>query len=198
MAVDLAPPTNESTSTTSRCSARARAGSLDARDRHSASAHLVELADMPEGEGAQRTSPASTAPGPGARAPLVSDPSAGTEQSSMQPAPRHIAETKLITLRPAFAAPGRSPRSTVRSITAAIPSRPASTAGNSTPAFGDCSAHRRITTLAASGIDHPRYRVTPLAQDPQPLARPVLPLHQGVDAESQPRTTPHQRTVDRG
>ena len=62
-------------------------------------------------------------------------PERNTSQSSMQSAPRHIADTKVITLRPGFAAPARSPRSTVRSTSASIPSRSASTAGSSTPAF---------------------------------------------------------------
>ena len=53
----------------------------------------------------------------------------------MQSAPSAIADTSVMTLRPGFAAPARSPRSTVRSTSASIPSRSASTAGSSTPAF---------------------------------------------------------------
>jgi len=39
-------------------------------------------------------------------------PARSTSQSSMQSAPNAIAETSVITLRPGFAAPPRSPRST--------------------------------------------------------------------------------------
>jgi hypothetical protein len=44
-----------------------------------------------------------------------------TSQSLMQSAPNTIAETRLITFRPGFAAPGRSPRSTLWSTSASSP-----------------------------------------------------------------------------
>jgi hypothetical protein len=77
-------------------------------------------------------------------------PERNTSQSSMQSAPKHIADTKLITLRPAFAAPARSPRSTVRSTNASIPSRSARIAGSSTPAFATARSPPN-STLVASG-----------------------------------------------
>lgn len=57
-----------------------------------------------------------------------------TSQSSMQSAPSAIADTSGIALRPGFAAPAQSPRSTVCSTRPSIPSRSASTAGSTTPA----------------------------------------------------------------
>ena len=44
----------------------------------------------------------------------------------MQPAPRAIAETLVMTLRPAFAPPRRSPRQTVSSTSRSMPRRPTS------------------------------------------------------------------------
>ena len=68
----------------------------------------------------------------------------------MQSAPSAIADTNVITLRPGFAPPSRSPRSTAPSTSASIPSRSASTAESSTPAFATTRASSN-TTLVASG-----------------------------------------------
>jgi hypothetical protein len=68
----------------------------------------------------------------------------------MQSAPSAIAEISDITLRPGFAAPARSPRSTVPSTSVSIPSRSASSAGSSTPAFATARSSSK-TTRAASG-----------------------------------------------
>ena len=59
-------------------------------------------------------------------------------------------DTKLISLRPGFAAPARSPRSTVCSTRPSIPSRSASTAGSRTPAFATTRSSSK-STLVASG-----------------------------------------------
>jgi len=52
----------------------------------------------------------------------------------MQSAPKAIADTRVITFAPAFAAPGRPPSSTLCSTSASIPSRSASVAANTIPA----------------------------------------------------------------
>jgi hypothetical protein len=61
-------------------------------------------------------------------------PARSTSQSSIESEPSAIAETSVITLAPAFAAPARAPKSTVSSTSASIPSRPASVAANTIPA----------------------------------------------------------------
>jgi hypothetical protein len=62
-------------------------------------------------------------------------PARSTSVSSMLSAPSTIANTSAITLRPAFAAPGRSRRSrSSRAANPSIPSRCATIATNITPA----------------------------------------------------------------
>ena len=99
------------------------------------SQHLVELSDVPESERPQERSQPSTVPPLHAPSTALVCPERNTSQSSMQSAPSAHRDTNVMTLRPGFAAPTRSPRFTVPSIRASIPSRSASTAGNSTPAF---------------------------------------------------------------
>jgi hypothetical protein len=55
--------------------------------------------------------------------------------SSMQSAPASIAWTRVSSLRPGWAAPGRSPRSITWSAACSMPSRSASVAGSSRPAL---------------------------------------------------------------
>ena len=64
----------------------------------------------------------------------------------MQSAPSAIADSIVITLRPAFAAPGPSPRTTLSSTSASIPNRPARTAGSITPAFATTRSSSKMTT----------------------------------------------------
>jgi hypothetical protein len=110
----------------------------------------------------------------------------------MQSAPRHTAETKLITLPPAFADPTRSPRSTVRSITASIPSRSASTAGSSAPAFATTRSSSN-TTLVASGRAF-TMRVTPWRRTRSRWHGPSC-LHQGVIQTTTPDNPTPKRWI---
>jgi hypothetical protein len=73
-------------------------------------------------------------------------PARSTSQSSMQSAPNAIAEISVMTLAPAFAAPGRSPRPTVSSTSASIPSRSASVAQSTIPA--SATAHSSSNSTA--------------------------------------------------
>lgn len=67
----------------------------------------------------------------------------------MQSAPNTIAEHSVITLRPGFAAPGRSPRSTHCSTSASKPKRPANNAGSITPAFATARSSSKTTTAVS-------------------------------------------------
>jgi hypothetical protein len=64
----------------------------------------------------------------------------------MQSAPRTIAEHIVITLRPGFAAPGRSPRSTHSSTSSLSPRRCASNAGSITLSTGTARSSSKTTT----------------------------------------------------
>src|SRR5215218_8944009 len=65
---------------------------------------------------------------------LAVNPQRSSSTSSMQSPPATRAWTSVSSLRPGWAAPGRSPRSTSWSAVCSIPSRSASVAGNSSPA----------------------------------------------------------------
>ena len=83
-------------------------------------------------------------------------PDRSTSQPSMQSAPNAIAEMSVMTFAPGFAAPGRLPRSTAFSMSAAIPSRAASVAGN---AFRrPRPPERRRTRPARHPVRPPRHR----------------------------------------
>jgi hypothetical protein len=73
-------------------------------------------------------------------------PERNRSQSSMQSAPSTIAEHMLITLRPGFAAPRRSPRSTHSPTSASKPRRRANNAGSITPAFATARSSSKTTT----------------------------------------------------
>ena len=70
----------------------------------------------------------------------------------MQSAPKAIAETIVMTLRPAFAPPARSPRRTVRSTSCSIPSRWANSAGSITPALATARLSSNTTTARSFTI----------------------------------------------
>ena len=96
---------------------------------------------------------------------------------------------------PAFAAPARSPRSTVRSTSASIPSRSASIAGSNTPAFAtdplviEHHSHRVRQTMHHMGDLLLQARRRPTRQ---------LSACSGGHSNLALRTTPHRRTVDQG
>jgi hypothetical protein len=95
---------------------------------------LVELAHVPERKRAQKRPRRRRRRQPAAPNRRVR-PALSTSQSSMLSAPSTIAYSSAITLRPTFAAPGRSPRNlTSCCASASTPSRPASVASSITPA----------------------------------------------------------------
>jgi hypothetical protein len=112
----------------------------------------VELADMPEAERAQNVPIVDGA----ATLPSSADkrPERRTSQSSMQSAPKTIANSRLITLRPTLAAPTRSPRRTNRPASASIPSRAASVATSTIPA-SDTARRSSKTTCTRSSPSGP-------------------------------------------
>jgi hypothetical protein len=112
--------------------ARAGAGPPRARDR--LGQQLVQLADVPERELAQERARRRGRGQPAAHSRRVR-PARSSSQSSMQSAPSSIAYTSAITLRPAFAAPGRSRRNrTIRTATRSIPNLCANVATSAIPA----------------------------------------------------------------
>jgi hypothetical protein len=86
-------------------------------------------------------------------------------QSSMQSAPSAIAETSVMTFAPAFAAPGRSPRSTVRSTSISIPRRCASVAVSTLPASATArsSSNSTVTPSNPTGASACTMKVTSCA-----------------------------------
>ena len=125
--------------------------------------------NVPSVDGARTRCPSTTS---------VSDPSAAPTQSSMQSAPSaHRGDQASSPCGPRSRLPDGRRDHTVRSITASIPEPP--------------SEHRR--QQHARVRDHPlivehdprcvrqtiHHTSDPLAQDPQPLARPVLPASGG-------------------
>ena len=123
----------------------ARAGARPPRAGERLGKDAVELADLAPNVNARRNVP--SVDGATTRWPRTAAvwPERSTPQSSMQSAPSAIALIIVITLRPGFAAPARSPRSTRASTSASIPNRPASSAGSNTPAFATTRSSSNTT-----------------------------------------------------
>src|SRR5918994_2767687 len=78
-------------------------------------------------------------------------PERSSSTSSMQSPPATSACTNVSSLRPGWAAPGRSPRSTSWLVACSTPSRSASVAGSSSPAEATaCSSSKAISTWSST------------------------------------------------
>src|SRR5215218_3857337 len=124
---------------------------------------------------------------------LAVDPARSSSTSSMQSPPATRAWTRVSSLLPGWAAPGRSPRSTSWSVACSIPSRSARVAGSSSPACATARGSSNAISTWSMTTWEDRIEKVPPARD-EWLSRSRHPPRSGGPFHNPGRlnTSPHR------